>query len=318
MKLIDQSPDDLNELFKSTFEQDLKSLGLPDFLGRWLFAERLKARGVRGEMGFEAFEGPGHIAKFFDWLRQINHPDTFRPGLADTLTRISVEADEKVFAHYGLPKPAAALQNMARYNAQDYIYQRAYPVPERNRLKVLLDFGAGHGRIANLSYNTPDPEDRLQGYIAVEGIPSTYFTQHFYWTGLGLSVWDYFEHLDDDLSPDVIAQAVQDYDVVHVPTWRSGLVPDGIADMVNCIQVLKELPGELVAYIIPEFARMTGASGAIYLRDHLQFHNPNHMPIDLLIRSNGFEIEFAPQIKDRKEIHGVPRIWRKVDAALFL
>jgi len=316
--LLDKSPEALNALFQSVCENDRVTFNFPEYMAQWLFADRLRMRGDRLEMGFFAFEGTDHIRKFFAWLSQTNLADTFRPGLADELAKISEAADEKIFQHYGLTAQPNMLKNMGRYNAQDYIFQRAYPVPERHAIRVLMDFGAGHGRMANLGFNTPVAEDRLQTYIAVEGIPSTYFTQHFYYKGLGLTVWDYFEHLDEDLSQDTIAKAMDTHDVVHLPTWRLGLIPDGTVDMVTCVQVLKELPGELVAHILPEFARVTKAAGAFYVRDHPQFHNPNHMPIDALTQAQGFALEFAPQIKDRSEIHGVPRIWRKVDSALYL
>jgi len=316
--LTDTSPEALNDLFHSVCEADKARLGFPDYLVRWLFADRLKERGVRREMGFEAFEGPRHVRKFFSWLRSANLTDTFPDGLAEALAATSAEMDQKVFAHYALPAYDDAIQNMARYNAQDFLFQRAYPMPERCAVRTLLDFGAGHGRMANLAFNAPAPHRRVDSYIAVEGIPSTYFTQHFYWAGLGLKVWDYFEHLDEAVDQDTIAAAIRDHDVVHLPTWQIGLIPDAAVDMVTCVQVLKELPGELVAYILPEFARVTQAAGALYVRDHLQFHNPNHMPMDLLIQAQGYTLEFAPQIKDRTEIHGLPRIWRKVDPGLFL
>jgi hypothetical protein len=62
-----------------------------------LFAERLRSRGVRAEMGFEAYEGPSHIRKFFSWLRHAHFNDMFRLGLADELEAAVLAADQKVF-----------------------------------------------------------------------------------------------------------------------------------------------------------------------------------------------------------------------------
>lgn len=62
--LADRDPDPLNELFKTVFSRDREAFGLPDSVGRWLFAERLSARGVRREMSFDAYEGIIHLRKF--------------------------------------------------------------------------------------------------------------------------------------------------------------------------------------------------------------------------------------------------------------
>ncbi|MCP9926730.1 hypothetical protein [Cyanobium sp. CH-040] len=64
-KLINQSPEELNEPFQAVLSRDLKILGLPGYLSRWLFTERLEARGVGSEISFEAFQGVTHIPKFF-------------------------------------------------------------------------------------------------------------------------------------------------------------------------------------------------------------------------------------------------------------
>lgn len=317
MEAVASSPDELNARFRDVAAADLKRFGAPEATARWLFAERLAARGERGEMGFSAYEGPDHLVKFFTWHRRAAFPDVFGTAIAD-LAAASAEADRRVFQRLGLNCDDLLVAKMARYNAQDYALQRAYAVPERQRIKVLLDFGAGHGRMANLAFATPRPGERVRCYIAVDGIPSTYFVQSLYFQALGLSVWDYFDHADEGVGPEDVAAAIQSHDVVHLPTWCLSLIPDGTADLISCVQVLKELPGELLPWLLPHFARIAQPAGALYIRDHLQLHNPNHMPIDLLTQAAGFALEFAPMIRDRAEIHGLPRIWRKVDPSLYV
>lgn len=312
-----RSPDELNELFRTVAAADLPRFGVPEAAVRWLFAERLAARGERGEMGFSGYEGPAHIAKFFGWLRRAELADFFGADV-DDLIAASLQTDRTVFSHYGLPFDEALVRKIGRYNAQDYVLQRAYSVPERQQIRVFLDFGAGHGRMANLAFSTPRTGGRLRSYVAVDGIPSTYFTQAAYFAALGLTVWDYFDQVGDTVGAAEIAAAIGSHDIVHLPTWCLPLVPDGAVDMISCVQVLKELPGELVPWLLPHFGRIVQPAGSLYVRDHPQFHNPNHMPIDLLIQAAGFALEFAPMWRDRSEIHGLPRIWRKVDATLFV
>ncbi len=311
-------PEALNAQFLAALAEDRKGHDVPEHRARWLFAERLNARGDRKEMSFAAYEGIGHLVKFFNWHIRGHFPDPFLPGQIDPLVGAAIATDERVFADLGLIDKNRMIPRIARYNAQDHILIHAYPVPGRNAPRVLLDFGAGHGRLANLGFNAPDPEQRFTKMIAVDAIASTYLTQLSYYRALGLLVWEYLEHQSDEPTQFDVARAMEDHDVIHLPTWRFDLVPDGSVDMVSCIQVIKELPGPLVPDILKFFARVTTACGAVYIRDHQQFHNPNHMPVDLLLQANGFDREFAPHWRDRIEIHGLPRIWRKVDPGHFV
>ncbi|QYK43085.1 MAG: hypothetical protein KF887_08315 [Paracoccaceae bacterium] len=316
--MAEPPPDTLNAEFNRVLTEDRAALGLPDHFGRWLFAERLRARGERGEMGFFAYEGPGHVAKFFGWHRKAAFPDYLADHGVAQLARVSAERDAQVFDRLGLPPDPALMAHMGRYNAQDHILMHAYPVPERMRPRVLLDFGAGHGRLANLGFNAPDPKQRLTHYIAVDAIPSTYFVQRAYLSALGLKVWDYLDHRETRPDAAAVRAAMADHQVIHLPTWRLDLLPDGVADMVSCVQVLKELPGQMVVDAVRAFARLTGPNGAVYQRDHLQFHDPNHVPIDRLLAAAGFAPEWTPPIRDRTDLHGVPRIWRKVDPSIWV
>ena len=311
-------PEALNAQFLAALAEDRKGHDVPEHRARWLFAERLNARGDRKEMGFAAYEGIGHLVKFFNWHIRGQFPDPFAPSQIDPLVEAATATDDRVFASLGLIDKSRMIPRIARYNAQDHILMHAYPVPARNVPRVLLDFGAGHGRLANLGFNAPDPEQRFAKMIAVDAIASTYFTHLSYYRALGLRVWEYLDHQGDKPAQADVARAMVDHDGIHLPTWRIDLVPDGSVDMVSCIQVLKELPGLLVPDILKVFGRVTSVCGAIYIRDHQQFHNPNHMPVDLLLQANGFDREFAPHWRDRIEIHGLPRIWRKVDPMHFV
>ena len=309
-------PEDALSRFQSILTRDIEQLQLPDYLHRWLFVERLYQRDERKEMNFYEFEGPLHIAKFMAWIMNTQFHNILSGEYLDTLIERSYQTDKKLLAQFDLAIPDDKLRNIGLYNAQDHIFQRAYQVSGVQQVKRFLDIGAGHGRMANLGLcGNESPYD---AYVAVDGIPSSYLTQATYFKGLGLKVWDYFDHcgdVPDSIDFEGIAAA---HDVVHIPTWRMDLIPEGYFDMVNCVQVLKELPGDLTAFFISEFNRVVQPNGAVYVRDHKQFHNPNHMPIDDLLNSSGFVLEYNPQIVDRKDVHGVPRIWRKFNAQNYL
>jgi len=300
-------------LFASALERDADRLARQDWKRRWLWAEMLAARGQRKEMSFHAYEGPSHVVKFFDWLRDFAFPDYLPEALTGPLRETSYARDQACAARLGVEISEASLRNMARYNAQDWIFQRFYPVPARQTVQVALDFGAGHGRMANLAF--ADPVAGLEQYIAVDGIPGTYLTQRAYFTGLGLSLADYLDHSEEGLAERLADRAAQ---VIHLPTWRLDLVPSGSVDLVCCVQVMKELPRQLAQFVIPEFARVLKPGGALYVRDHPQFHHPNQLPIDTLLSAAGFVLEFSPHLYDRVDIHGIPRIWRRLDPGAFL
>jgi hypothetical protein len=41
------------------------------------------------------------------------------------------------------------------------------------------------------------------------------------------------------------------------------------------------------------------------------------MPQDEVLLASGFALEFRPQVRDRVDIHGIPRIWRRFDPSLY-
>jgi hypothetical protein len=310
--------DTSNDIFCFARDADAAAFGVPDHFHRWLFAERLGARGECKEIGFDAWEGPAHLTKFFQWHSNAKHPDPFPAARMDPLVAASVEVDARVFEVLGLPPHSRVVEKIGRYNAQDHVLLNMVPGPERDRVRVQLDFGPGHGRLAALAFRAPDPDERIRTLFAVDAVPSTYLTQLTYYRAMGLRVWEYLDHAVSDPDVETVRAAMADHDVIHLPTWRFDLVPDGVVDRVTCVQVLKELPGGLVAALFPMLARVLHSSGALYVRDHIQFHSPNQMPIDLLLQAAGFACEFAPMWRDREDIHGLPRIWRKVDPMQFV
>lgn len=303
------------ERFTAIAERDAQRLNIPDSLRRWLFVDRLYARGQRKEMNFYGYEGPDHLVKYLSWISNFNYPDYFPAPLRDSLVKVSVDQDSRCLARLGLQLPLAVLDTIGKYNAQDYILQRFYPVPEEQRLNRILDFGAGHGRAANLAFFAPDNTTEL--LVSVDGIPASYLTQRLYYSCLDLKFQDYIDAADDSASFD-FHQAAEENQLIHIPTWRMDVLPSDYFDLVSCVQVLKEIPRRLLCAVIDDFARILKPGGALYIRDHLQFHDPSHMPIDELLMTSGFVLEFRPNVKDRRAIHGVPRIWRKYDRQLYL
>ncbi|MBS44188.1 MAG: hypothetical protein CMH83_13700 [Nocardioides sp.] len=309
--------DHSSRLFRAAADADRGSTLDADYLERWLLADEQKSKGQRTEMSFEQYLGPDHVRHYFHYINPFRYPDWFG-GRLKGLTQASLERDRAVLERLGLEAVGPNgnvldLENIARYNAQDYRLMRFYPMPRRMQVETVLDFGAGHGRQANLLFREGADPVRL---IAIDAIEASYLTQRAYYTGLGLDLAEYVEARDAGEDFDV-ASLLDSHDVVHLPTWRFDLVPDDSVDLLCTVQVLKELPRELVPWAIGHFARVVHPGGALYVRDHPQDHRPNQMPVEELLAAAGFVLEFAPQVADRRDIHGVPRIYRRLDPGLL-
>jgi SAM-dependent methyltransferase len=300
--------------FRNLKEREHEVLGDRPWLTRWFFADVLYSREQRKEMSFYEYEGPDHLKKYFAWLANGRFPDYFQDAAIGDLQKLSLERDIECSRKLGVSIPEEFIRRVARYNAQDFLFQRPYPVPERQTIKVILDFGAGHGRMANLAFT---PFGATELLVAVDAIPGSYLTQRAYYNGLGLRVSDYLDYFAEG-SPFSFDNARQESNVIHLPTWRLELVPTNSVDLVCCVQVLKELPRRLLFYVVGQFARVLRLGGALYVRDHVQFHDPTHMPVDEILSTSGFVLEFRPHIRDRFDVYGIPRIWRRFDPSNYL
>jgi SAM-dependent methyltransferase len=301
--------------YVSLRDSELKDFRIPSWNSQWFFFDRKIARGEGANYNFYGFDGPDHLVKFFNWLAPMkfhHYLDTDRIG---ALSEISLQRDKDVSRGLGIKIAEQALTNVALYNAQDYCFQRLYPVPDRQTPRRILEIGSGHGRLANLLFGASDTNTEF--FVSLDAIPAPYLTQRLYYRALGLRVFDYVFDAPGAQALD-LANMAREFDILHLPTWRIDLLPDNWFDMISCIQVLKELPPELVINLLPHFWRALKPGGALYIRDHLQFHNPNQLPHEELLRANGFVMEYCPHVVDRRDVWGIPRIYRKLDPAVYL
>ena len=62
------------------------------------------------------------------------------------------------------------------------------------------------------------------------------------------------------------------------------------------------------------FKRVLRPGGMLYIRDHAYTWKPaGKADTEPLLLEQGFSLEFKPHIINDKDLHGVPRIWRKND-----
>jgi len=259
-------------------------------------------------MRFETYDGPAHIRKFLKWIDDFDYGPFPSGTEIDRLSALSARRDFAALGRLEVASDGLRLDNIGHYNAQDFLFQRATPVPERNRITRFLDFGAGHGRMANLLA----AEDPGVAYTAVDATPACYLVQRDYFRALGLDLNDCLDR-PDDWQPFGRPGTVD-----HLPAWRLQDLPEARFDMICAVQVLKELSHDMLAFALVQFHRLLRPGGALYVRDHIGFHNPSAVDLDSALARSGFVLEWRPWVIDRRDCHGVPRLWRKAeDAAVF-
>lgn len=277
----------------------------PEWMTRWDYQVGLRKRKRTYEDGvvsdFFRFGGAGDLLKWMSWFRS-DYPDYINDARIDALVKASRENDERITRTLGLDLDATVYdRRVGLNNAHDHLLPRSYSVPERARIRTVLDFGAGYGRQANL-WTTQDTD---LCYIGMDAIVNSYCLQHLYYKGLGVPFTDYID------APDTFGFSRKG-GIQHIPTWRSDLIPDGSVDLVMCVQVLPELNSRLVRHMLGEFKRMLKPGGALYLRDHAYTWKPtDNFDVEQHLNNNGFDLEFRAHIINDVELHGIPRIWRK-------
>lgn len=297
--------------FRKAYEADQAAF-IKKWMVSWEYQDRRTRRKVNYSGGlpqnFYEFNGLEDFAVWFNWTEYEPKPNFFPWELVGDLARKSREFDERVFAEYGIDVDMKGYEkDLGVYNAQDYLFANFYPSKgDSDRLNV-LDFGAGYGRQANL-WSQSD-KDLL--YLGMDAIPLSYCLQHYYYKMTALPLHDYAE------DPQGFRVDDSKRGIYHLPTWRSDLLPDNFFDRIITVQVLPELNGTLVKHMAKVFHRILKPNGALYIRDHGSSWRPGHsLDTDKVFADAGFALEYEAYLRDREDIHGIPRIWRKKDPVI--
>ena len=298
------------EQFKHAYERD-RPRYIKDWLVRWDYQVKRKKRKVIIDEGepqdFFTYNGPSDLVEWMNWLKEPS-PDYLGEAITKSLTDLSEENDRKVCQNLGINiNWNTYRKNIDLMNAHDYLFPNLYPQPARYKIRNILDFGAGYGRQANLWTS------KLSDYtlVGMDAVPKSYCLQHIYYKALGKKMIDYCDV--PDLKVDLTGNCIY-----HIPTWRYDLLPTASFDLVMCVQVLPEINSTLVKKMVVEFERILKPGGMLYIHDHGYKWKPGtQMNIDNYISQNGFVLEFRPHVIDNVDIHGFPRIYRKIDPAVI-
>ncbi len=222
----------------------------------------------------------------------------------------SMALDAKIFSHqiFSMYRGEIAgidFLNYAIYNAQDYLFCKYMSLLTGVDPETIVDFGSGSGRQANLWSQDPSAKT----LISIEGVAQSYCMQSLYYELLQDNYCEYFDVKDGFFR---VLRGFDGLKINHIPSWRTDLIRDDSVDLVVSVQVLGELRPEMTEYILKTFQRILKKGGVLYVRDHGGVHNPNNVDIDSKINACGFKSEYAPSLIDFKQIHGIPKFWKKI------
>lgn len=297
---------DIENLFNQKFAQDRKKF-IKNWLVKWDYQSKQAKRRlptINGEPSdFFKYKGVNDLADWINWLKEPC-PNFLGEDYINDLVRDSETIDKKVFSKLELKIDWEVYKkNVAIRNAHDFIFPNLLLLSTNSKIKNILDFGAGYGRQANLWTSKTDQFT----YVGMEAVPRSYCLQNIYYNYLGKEVIDYVE--TDNFNIEFSQNKIY-----HLPTWRYDLLPTSSFDIVMCVQVLPELNSTLVKKMISEFNRVLKDGAILYINDHGEKWKPgSFLNIDNFITKNGFVLEFKPHVVDGEDLHGIPRIYRKIN-----
>ncbi len=298
---------DILDLFKKTFDKDESFID--DWIVSWEYQEKRKKRKVNYGEGlpeeFYTYDNPSDIHQWVNWMLNVEKSNFLDNEQFRAWTDHCYKYDQKIFKNTNYETSEEIYRKgLGLYNAQDYFFANLIPYPGDNDSLKVLDFGAGFGRQSNLwtGYN------KNTIYVGMDAIPKSYCLQHYYYASGGNLRQDYI------VDPESFTLENAESGIHHLPTWRWDLLPDGYFDKIILVQVLQEMNSKLARKMIKTFHRVLKPGGSLYIRDNdSQFRPAHRLDTNKLISDSGFTLEYRGHLQHKRDLHGIPRIWRKTD-----
>ncbi len=205
------------------------------------------------------------------------------------------------------------IQSTASVKVQDYCSIRHFCNDLPSNPKQ-LDIGPGLG--ANAIYS-------LFGlnavYYSLEAFPHSYEVQRMFFRSLlgeNGSYLDLIECENFNLEECEIRKQLNDtekYRIKHVPSWHFGLVGNESIDLVTATWVLNEVTPAGIAWLLSHVNRVLCKGGYVYIRDSGKRKPLRHdLNYDHVLLDLGFTHVGTLDVQNRIDMHGIPRVYRKV------
>jgi SAM-dependent methyltransferase len=212
---------------------------------------------------------------------------------------------------------AKYIESTATVKQQDYCALRTM-CPDLKTGLDHLDIGPGLG--ANAIYSRLGLDST---YYSLEAYPASYQVQRSFLRALSAGEGKYFDTIDCEnleQSDETIATELNSkgkYHYKHVPSWHADLVKADSIDLVTATWVLNELNAAGICWILTQVHRTLKPGGYFYIRDSHKLKPQRHdlSYDDFLISKLGYRNVKMLDVKNRVDIHGVPRVYQKVSAS---
>ncbi|NQT22146.1 MAG: hypothetical protein HQ579_01770 [Candidatus Omnitrophica bacterium] len=108
------------------------------------------------------------------------------------------------------------------------------------------------------------------------------------------------------------------YKIKHVPSWYFDTVATGSIDLITATWVLNEINVAGILWLMSHSSRVLRKDGYLYIRDSSKLKPLRHaINYDELLLKMGFEEVGRLDVRNRIDLHGIPRAYRKKTESVF-
>jgi SAM-dependent methyltransferase len=268
---------------------------------RRVFAWALHDADGRGDTYQKWNDFEQHVKRWLEWYRPHHFVwkrpvDTLVEELAHSVSELGLRTWRRMFRRYSVHH----LAGHDGYSLPDLYYSI---IALGSLPRVALDIGGGWGRLGMAWIAVGCPS-----VAVIDSIEQAYILQNAYLQ----SVPD--GHFWELLGEDVDAIDVASHSgIAHFPFWQLPQVRSGSIDVVSAVQVLREVDDSTVVFLAEQLVRLLKPGGVFYVRDNDHSYSSGCMhSIDVtgLLVERGFDVIYHPELRQGRDIHGVPRVFR--------
>lgn len=234
-----------------------------------------------------------------------------------------IESEIRDILEFFIPKDIWEEMNVEQYikstasvKIQDYATLKTFGV-NLGKGSRHLDIGPGLG--ANAIYST-----KLFNfnYIPLDAHPISYAVQSEFFRMLTSINSNKMRYVDPitlfslGLTEEKIKNKInflnEEIGVIQCPSWYFSLINTNSIDLITATWVLNEVNAAGICWLLYNSTRALKKGGYFYIRDSEKLKpNRHQINYDNILKSIGFELENRLNVKNRVDMHGVPRIYRK-------
>jgi hypothetical protein len=306
-----------------------KSLRRASIRDQWIFGERMNRIGdpfkwVDGDqipqlqqidgglaylqylaMSGEIYETPDEI-KTSDYIEIY---EAIKKKLYDSFNYFCpfISVDKLNFKKY--------IESTASVKQQDYCAIKTYCKDLPDKINQ-LDIGPGLG--ANVIYSHIGFDSC---YYSLEAYPASYKVQRDFFKFISAGEGSYLDLVECDtfdLSMNEIISELNStdrYNIKHIPSWYFNHVEEESIDLVSATWVLNEVTPAGISWILCNLNNCLKKGGYVYIRDSNKRKPLRHdINYDDVLSKLGYKKIVEMDIKNRVDMHGIPRVYQKTSS----